>query len=204
MSRPSNEAQSRRAATRWALRAVLIGLAVYSLLLLAWPAVRSPFVSVWSAVASAALRDFGQYGSFSIAPLKPPQGALDAQSELRDARRRQVIRKPISLRAYAYKPTAVLLACIAAAPLPWRRLLVFAPPAILALAGLVILRIMLATWSTWEESSRMLSPTARSVLDAANGALVYSPTSEFVIPILIWATAQWLNRINHRKAGKSS
>ena len=183
----------RRGLWLWAGRLAL-GLL---LLALPWPGVNAAFVAGYSKLVDALVLDHLTFGRGGHARLRPALAVetrtdqnvvSDAVIALRVDGYSDELKIAMSLRRDAYLPICVLLAVIAAAPLPWRRrgrALGWGLPAIIALT--VVCQWFGILWTFSQQLAPVMAwgPGPASLIDGLYQALLLPPSNRFVVPLLL-------------------
>lgn len=189
---------------RLSTRKGVLAVATFAAVLIAggWPSERvARWFSVgYSALANVALArmTFGHDGKAHLSPLEHVASRAgdpiesDTMLVLEVERPHRQARLGISLRRDAYLPLLIVVAVMAAGPLPWRRKLRFGGLGLLFELLVTLAAVLLLVSSILAAGvPGLYAPSTASLLDLASRSLLSPPGNRFMIPLGVGILLSW-------------
>ena len=166
-------------------------LLLYGALCIPWPGLQTAYSVVYRRVAAVLFGSFGQNGVVEFSPAPDAIGAVDTEIIIRNRASGSFAVSPHAPRRAAYLPTVVVTALVLATPLPWPRRWRSLLWALAGVHAYVALRLAVtiahgfdgtAPWCLYS-----LPAFWSGVLAVAYEILAASPTTPFLVAVLVWA-----------------
>lgn len=151
----------------------------YTALAVPWPGLRQAYAAYYRGFANLLFHSFGEYGTVQFKP-RLPHDELDTVAVLRGSRGRAEL--GLSSRHKGYLPTIALISLVLATPIALRRRALALAVALVAAHAFVALRTGLVIWNGFLPERA----AGAGVVKALTFALVETPASYYVIPLLLW------------------
>ncbi len=170
-------------------------IAVYVLLVAAWPVARSAYTPAFCAMADLSFWRFGSAGRVDFRPIDPPSGnnsALDFDIRLENIRTRQTgtFELERNSRNMAYLPMAFTAALILATPVPWRRRLTALLAGLCLISAFIGLQLALHLLNVFSNPDPLnqfaLAPWSKTLVQVSLKVAVLSPVTAYIAPVFVW------------------
>lgn len=159
--------------------------------MIAWTVAGPAYAAAFRTAGGVLFSTFGPNATVTFhASAAADETPMDTLARLRNTQSHAIGRLPISIRLLGYLPTALLIALVAATPLPWRKRIAALIVGLIFVNLFIALRVgllLLATFSGDNELA-IISPDgfAASALHWSSEFIATSPTGSWLGPIIIW------------------
>jgi len=176
--------------TKPLVRAIVVFSIVFGLLSVPWPGWQEGYSKAFRWAGNTAFGTFGDKGLVKFLPAQRVNRTADTEITTKIEGSRYTGVDEVSPRLMGYLPTVELLALIVASAVTWgRRLLALLSGLLLVHTFFyfrlwILIRVYFSSDNPWRQYNP--GPNTLAVLKHINEVINISPTTSFVVPVLIW------------------